>query len=175
MQYSSADRGKGANPFIGALVAAIQEGRATADVYSLAQWTGEPHAFGDPHALQHVGLEAVWRERLLPALGLTESLPFRTFFSNQWLARPRLVSAYAQWLAHVALPAVEEDARVFAPAWDREQQPHMKAVAPALAALGYADWPLLCYLQERLAAFYFQRILHDVVVRDQGDILSQRF
>jgi hypothetical protein len=166
LQYSAADPQKDAPVRMTAAADAVQRG--IADVVALSRWCGAPHPHGDPHTVHHVALAVVWEETLLPALGFARGAPppcFRTFFHNHWLARPPLVRAYALWLKHVALPALETDPRVFQGAWDRAAEPATKPVAPALAALGFADWPLLCYVQERLAGFYFAHVLPPLLPR----------
>jgi len=109
--------------------------------------------------------ERVWSERVAP---LVAAPVFRTFFCNQFVARPMLVARYAAWLQDVALPRIEADGRAHAPAFDSARRVDYKPPPAALRDAGYADWPLLPFILERVSGAYFATLAATLGVRIGG-------
>ena len=104
-------------------------------------------------------------ERVAP---LVAAPVFRTFFCNQFVARPMLVARYAAWLQDVALPRIEADGRAHAPAFDSARRADYKPPPAALRDAGYADWPLLPFIMERVSGAYFATLAATLGVRIGG-------
>jgi len=164
--YSSADANKCGRALVDEFVRGVEDGwapAADADVVGFAVMGGA-FCYGDPHVANHPNFTAVW-DAALTTLDPRLALPFRTFFSNQWVARPALVLAFHAWYASLALPRLEADARTFGPAYDRARTPARRPTPPEMLKAGMADLPLEAAILERLPGAYFQRVQHGLDVR----------
>ena len=152
LQYSS--RRKGAHDGVVQFVRDVESGQHDArDVVVFGYEREPPMRYGDNCVHNHVNYTDVWNETVC---GIDARLggPFKTFYSSQYAAKPELMLRFYCWIAaHVGI--IESDARVFGDAFDRRRFPDMKRPPATLVAAGYADWPLLPYLLERLPAAYF--------------------
>lgn len=133
----------------GPVMSSIQNGTCKADVIA---WHAEAKRlpYGGLSSLSQASFPIVW-DSSVKALDSRLVLPFRTFFSNYWLARPGLVLQYSSWLRLAVLRLVK-DPHFFHPVSYRDVTPEMKQA-------GMDFYPLAPFLLERMPGAYFQNVV----------------